>query len=70
VLCSIQSHPVCSSDRRIFFLPIALRESGRNSDPDPEIGLNVSGDESNWSLMPVMHVPQEKRNDGGDVKKA
>jgi hypothetical protein len=46
------------------------RESGRNSDPDPEIGLNLSEDESDRSQMSVMHVPQEKRNDDGDVEKA
>jgi hypothetical protein len=46
------------------------RESGRNSDPDPEIGLNLSVDESDRGQTSVVHVPREKRNDGGDVEKA
>jgi hypothetical protein len=33
-------------------------------------GLNPSVDESDQSQTSVIHVVQEKRNDGGDVEKA
>jgi hypothetical protein len=46
------------------------REFGRNPDPDTERGLNPSIDESGQPQPSVMHIDQEKRNDGGDVEKA
>jgi hypothetical protein len=44
-------------------------EFGSNPDPDTERGLNPSVDESDQSRASVMHIGQEKRNDGGDVAK-
>jgi hypothetical protein len=44
-------------------------EFGQNLD-DPERGLNPSVDESDQSQTSVIHVAQEKRDDGGDVEKA
>jgi hypothetical protein len=46
------------------------REFGRNPDPDTERGLNPSIDESGQSQPLIVHIGQEKRNDGGDVEKA
>jgi hypothetical protein len=46
------------------------REFGRNPDPDTEHGLNPSIDEFRQSQTSVIHIGQEKRNDGVDVEKA
>ena len=46
------------------------REFGRNPDTDTERGLNASVNESEQSQSSVVHIGQEKRNDGGDVEKA
>jgi hypothetical protein len=46
------------------------REFERNPDPDTESGLNASAGESDQSRTSVIHIGQEKRNDGVDVEKA
>jgi hypothetical protein len=46
------------------------REFGRNPDPDTERGLNMNVNESGQSQSLIVHIDQEKRNDGGDVEKA
>ena len=46
------------------------REFGGNPDPDTERGLNPSVDGSGQSQPSIIHIDQEKLNDGGDVEKA
>jgi hypothetical protein len=46
------------------------REFGRNPDPDTERGLTPNVDESGQTQPSVIHIGQEKRNDGGEVEKA
>ena len=46
------------------------REFGRNPDPDTERRFHASVDESGQSQPSIVHIGQEKRNDGGDVEKA
>jgi hypothetical protein len=46
------------------------RECGRHPDPDTECGLNASVDESDQRQPSIVHIGEEKRNDGGDVEKA
>jgi hypothetical protein len=46
------------------------REFGRNLDPATECGLNPSVNESGQSQPSVIHIGQEKQNNGGDIEKA
>ncbi|RXW14898.1 hypothetical protein EST38_g10952 [Candolleomyces aberdarensis] len=46
------------------------REFGRNGAADTEQGLNPSIGEPSQTQTSIIHVAQEKRNDGGDVEKA
>ena len=46
------------------------REFDRNRDADTEQGLNGSIGEPTQTQTSIIHIAQEKRNDGGDVEKA
>lgn len=46
------------------------QEFGRSLEPDTERGLNARVNESGQSQPSVIHIEQEKRNDGGYVEKA
>ncbi|RXW18596.1 hypothetical protein EST38_g7270 [Candolleomyces aberdarensis] len=53
-----------------FFQLTLNREFGQNGGADTEKGLTCSTSEPSQTQMSILHVAQEKRNDGGDVEKA
>ncbi|KAJ2921897.1 hypothetical protein H1R20_g15199, partial [Candolleomyces eurysporus] len=51
-----------------FFQSMLNREFGRNGDADTEQGLNFSINEPTQTRMSIIHIAQEKRNDGDILK--
>jgi hypothetical protein len=70
---SVLSNPIQFAHRTAessFLQSTFNREFGRNPNLDTERGSNPSVNESGQSQPSVIHIDQEKQNDGGDVEKA